>query len=96
MRVNTAAQLTCRHTESPATRAVDKWTFGPVTYRVGQVSDIRSSAFYEGAVNLNRHYLLAVGAERGCNFGPAQLTVWALGEVTANGPAPRRNCRPDR
>jgi hypothetical protein len=51
-----------------------------------QVSDDKSSAFYGGAINVNRCNIWAVGASLGYNFGPAQLTVWALDEVSANAP----------
>jgi hypothetical protein len=40
--------------------------------------------FYGGAINVNRYNILAVGASVGYNFGPAQLTVWALDEVSAS------------
>jgi hypothetical protein len=72
------------HAEFTATKTIDKWTFGPVAYYVGQVSDDTSSAFYHGAINVNRYNIWAVGASLGYNFGPAQLTVWALDEVSAN------------
>lgn len=55
-----------------------------MAYYVGQVSDDTSSAFYRGAINVNRYNIWAAGAELGYNFGPAQLTVWALDEVSAN------------
>ena len=47
-------------------------------------ADDQSSAFYGGAINVNRYNIWAVGASVGYNFGPAQLTVWALDEVSAN------------
>ncbi|MGB6398269.1 MAG: transporter [Bradyrhizobium sp.] len=72
------------HAEFTATKTIGKWTFGPVAYYVGQVSDDTSSAFYRGAINVNRYNIWAAGAELGYNFGPAQLTVWALDEVSAN------------
>jgi hypothetical protein len=72
------------HAEFTATKSIGKWTVGPVAYYAGQVTDDRSSAFYQGAINVNRYNLFAVGAELGYNFGPAQLTFWALDEVSAN------------
>ena len=72
------------HAEFTATKAIGKWTVGPVAYYPGQVSDDQPSALYRGAINVNRHNLFAVGAELGYNFDPAQLTFWALDEVTAN------------
>ena len=70
------------------------WSFMPefgVSYlkdgwnlTAGQVSDDKPSAFYGGAINVNRYNIWAVGASLGYNFGPAQLTVWALDEVSAN------------
>jgi hypothetical protein len=72
------------HAEFTATRSIGKWTFGPVAYYAGQVSDDRSSAFYGGAINVDRYNIWAAGASLGYNFGPAQLTVWALDEVSAN------------
>ncbi len=72
------------HAEFTATKAIGKWTVGPVAYYAGQVSDDKSCAFYGGAINVNRYNIWAVGASLGYNFGPAQLTVWALDEVSAN------------
>jgi hypothetical protein len=72
------------HAEFTATKTIGKWTVGPVAYYAGQVSDDKSSAFYGGAINVNRYNIWAVGGSLGYNFGPAQLTVWALDEVSAN------------
>jgi hypothetical protein len=71
------------HAEFTATKAFGKWTLGPVAYYVGQVSDDTSSAFYHGLINVNRYNIWAVGGSVGYNFGPAQLTFWALDEVSA-------------
>jgi hypothetical protein len=38
-----------------------------VAYYVGQVSDDTSSAFYQGAINVNRYNIWAAGAELGYN-----------------------------
>jgi hypothetical protein len=86
------------HVELTATKTVGKWTFGPVGYYVGQVSDDKSSAFYGGAINVNRYNIWAAGALVGYNFGPATLNVWALDEVSANasGGSPVPGLTPDR
>jgi hypothetical protein len=72
------------HAEFTATKTIGKWTFGPVAYYVGQVSDDKSSAFYHGLVNVNRYNKWAAGASLAYNFGPAQLTVWATDDVFAD------------
>jgi len=72
------------HAEFTATKTIGKWTLGPVAYYVGQVSDDKSSAFYHGLINVNRYNKWAVGGSLAYNFGPAQLTVWALDEVSAD------------
>ena len=72
------------HAEFTGTKAFDKWTLGPVAYYVGQVTDDRSSAYYNGAINVNRYNVWAVGGLVGYDFGPASVNVWALKEVSAN------------
>ena len=71
------------HADFTATKTIDKWTFGPVGYYVGQVSGDTSSAFYGNAINVNRYNVLAAGALVGYNFGPAALNVWAVNEFSA-------------
>ncbi|MEW6639528.1 MAG: transporter [Pseudomonadota bacterium] len=71
------------HADFTVTKTIDKWTFGPVAYYAGQVSNDKSSAFYNGAVNVNRYNIWAVGGLVAYNFGPATLTVWALDEVSS-------------
>jgi hypothetical protein len=73
-----------------ATKAIGKFTLGPIGYYVGQVSDDSSSAFYNYAINLNRYNTWAAGGLIGYDFGPAQLNVWAVKElsVTASGGSP--------
>ena len=44
----------------------------------------RSSAFYGGAINVNRYNIWAAGGSVGYNFGPAALTVWATHEFSSN------------
>ncbi|NEU98644.1 SphA family protein [Bradyrhizobium uaiense] len=72
------------HAEFTAAKTIGNWTVGPVAYYVGQVTDDKSSAFYNGAVNVNRYNKWAVGGMVGYNFGPAALTVWAFEDVSAN------------
>ncbi len=72
------------HADFTATKTIDKWTIGPVAYYSGQVSNDKSSAFYGGAINVNRYDIWAVGALVAYNFGPATLTVWALDEVSSH------------
>jgi Putative MetA-pathway of phenol degradation len=63
------------HAEFTATKSTGKWTVGPVAYYGGQVTDDQSSAFYGGAINVNRYNIWAVGASLGYT---------ALDEVSAN------------
>ena len=72
------------HAEFTATKTIGKWTFGPVGYYVGQVSDDTSSAFYKGAINTDRYNIWAAGALVGYDFGPAALNVWAVDEFSAS------------
>ena len=72
------------HAEFTATKTIGNWTFGPVAYYVGQVTDDRSSAFYGGAINVNRYNIWAAGGLVGYNFGPASLNIWGLQEISAN------------
>jgi hypothetical protein len=73
-----------------ATKTIGKWTFGPVGYYYGQVTDDTSSAYYGNAINVNRFNVWAAGGLVGYNFGPAQLNVWATDEfgVSASGGSP--------
>ncbi|WP_253710415.1 transporter [Bradyrhizobium sp. WD16] len=88
--INTANRLTnyrtgnVLHAEFTATKSFDKWTLGPVAYYVGQVTDDRSSAFYNGAINVNRYNVWAVGGLVGYDFGPASINVWGLKEISAS------------
>ena len=78
------------HAELAATKTIGKWTFGPVGYVAAQVSDDKSSAYYNYATNLNRYTRIAAGGLVGYNFGPAQLNVWLTNEFyhTASGKTP--------
>jgi hypothetical protein len=75
------------HADFTATKTIGKWTFGPVAYYEGQVSDDSCSVtcLYPTGTLLNaqRFNVWAVGALVGYNFGPAQLSVWATQEVSA-------------
>jgi hypothetical protein len=72
------------HTELTATKTFGNWTFGPVGYYVGQVTNDKSSEFYGGEINVNRYNIWAAGALVGYNFGAAALNVWATKELAAN------------
>lgn len=58
--INTASSVTnyrsgdIFHAEFTATKTIGNWTRGPVAYYVGQITNDRSSAFYGGAINVNR------------------------------------------
>jgi hypothetical protein len=79
------------HADFTATKTIGKWTFGPVAYYVGQVSNDSCSSltclgFYGAGVGptLNQRYnVWAVGGLVAYDFGPAALSVWATQEVSA-------------
>jgi hypothetical protein len=76
------------HADFTATKTIGKWTFGPVAYFVGQVSDDKcpASCIATGESTLlhsSRYDVWAVGALVGYDFGPASLSVWATQEVSA-------------
>src|SRR5260221_3321312 len=62
------------HAEFTATRTIDKWTFGPVAYYAGQVSDDKSSAFYGGGRKTNTFHKFAGGASAGFELLAAPRT----------------------
>jgi hypothetical protein len=70
--------------ELTAAKTIGRWTVGAIGYYVGQVTDDKSSAFYGGAINVNRYALWAAGGLVGYNFGPAALNVWATKEFSAS------------
>lgn len=72
------------HAEFTATKTIGNWTFGPVGYYAGQVTKDKSSAFYGGAINVNKYDIWAAGGLVAYNFGPAALTVWATHEFSSN------------
>src|SRR3954453_8905962 len=59
--INTANSITgyrsgdVFHAEFTAPKTIGNWTFGPVAYYAGQVTDDKSSAFYGNAINVNRY-----------------------------------------
>lgn len=78
------------HADFTATKTIGKWTFGPVAYYVGQVSNdscpASCIAFYganQTLVNYARSNTWAVGGLLGYDFGPASLSIWATQELMA-------------
>jgi len=67
LEINTANSITgyrtgdALHAEFQATKRIGKWTVGPVGYYVGQVTDDKSSAYYNNAINTNRFNIWAAG-----------------------------------
>jgi hypothetical protein len=81
------------HADFTATKTIGKWTFGPVAYYYGQVSDDSCPAltcgYFTGTLlNPQRFNVWAVGGLLGYNFGPANLSVWATQEVSAKASNP--------
>jgi hypothetical protein len=80
------------HVDLTATKTIGKWTFGPVAYYYGQVSNDSCSATCAYAtgtlLNAQRFNVWAVGGLVGYNFGPANLSVWATQEVYAKATNP--------
>jgi hypothetical protein len=93
---NTATQYTTGnilHADFTATKTIGKWTFGPVAYYYGQISDDSCSALTCGyltgtLLQPQRFNIWAVGGLVGYNFGPAALSVWATQEVSAKASNP--------
>lgn len=71
------------HAEFTATKTIGQWTFGPVAYYAGQITNDRSSSFYGGAINVNRYNIWAAGGMVGYDFGPVSLNVWGTQEFSA-------------
>lgn len=87
---NTVSQYTSGdilHADFTATKTIGKWTFGPVAYYYGQVSNNSCSAsclYTNGTLgNAQRFSVWSVGALVAYDFGPAALSVWATQEVSA-------------
>jgi hypothetical protein len=77
------------HADFTITKTIGKWTFGPVAYYAGQVSNDSCPALTctvagGTAGNAQRYNIFAVGGLVEYNFGPASLSVWATQEVLAN------------
>ena len=77
------------HADFTFTKTIGKWTFGPVAYYAGQVSNDSCPALtctVAGGTlgNAQRFNIFAVGGLVEYNFGPASLSVWATQEVLAN------------
>src|SRR6202051_882656 len=93
---NTVTHYTTRalfHADFTATKTIGKWTFGPVAYYVGQVTDDKcpASCIATGESTLlhsSRYDVWAVGALVGYDFGPASFSVWATQEVSAKASHP--------
>jgi hypothetical protein len=90
LEINTANTVTnytsgdVLHFEFAATKSFGNWTIGPVGYYVGQVTDDKSSSFYNYAIGSQRYNVWAAGGLVGYNFGPVQLNVWVIDEFSAN------------
>ena len=80
------------HADFTATKTIGKWTFGPVAYYYGQVSNDSCSAncaYATGTLlNAQRFNVWAVGGLVGYDFGAAALSVWATEEVSAKASNP--------
>jgi hypothetical protein len=76
------------HTDFTATKTIGKWTFGPVAYYAGQVTDdsCPASCIATGESTLlhsSRYGIWGVGGLVGYDFGPASLSVWATQELSS-------------
>jgi hypothetical protein len=79
------------HADFTATYTIGKWTFGPVGYYVGQITNDKCpigvcTAFHGLGTLLNtqRYNVFAVGGLLEYNFGPATASVWITQDVLAN------------
>jgi hypothetical protein len=90
LEINTANTVTnytsgdVLHVELTATKTIGNWSIGPVGYYIGQITDDKSSSFYNGAIGSNRYNVWAAGGLVSYNFGPATLNVWVVDEFSAN------------
>jgi hypothetical protein len=78
------------HADFTVTKQIGKWTFGPVAYYYGQVSNDSCPASCvavfganQTLANAQRFNVWAVGGLIGYDFGPAAVSVWATQEVSA-------------
>ena len=72
------------HMNLVATKTFGNWTVGPVATYMGQISNDQSSAYYRGAINVNRYNDLAVGGVVGYNLGAATVHLWVLKDIVVN------------
>ena len=79
------------HAEFQVLKRFGKWNIGPVGYYMGQVSNDRSSAYYNYAINVNRYNIYAAGLSIGYDFGGAQANIMAVDQfhADASGGTPR-------
>ena len=90
--INTTNQIThyttgnIFHADFTATKTIGNWTFGPVAYYIGQVTDDTCNVGCIGSTLLHaqRYNRFAVGGLLGYNFGPASLSIWAATDVLAD------------
>src|ERR1700722_16529 len=80
------------HADFTATKTIGKWTFGPVAYYFGQVTDdscpVSCVALGQSiGTHAQRYDVWAVGALLGYDFGPAAVSIWATQEVSAKSSA---------
>jgi hypothetical protein len=79
------------HADFTATKTIGRWTFGPVAYYYGQVTDDSCGADCRPftllglgtLTNVQRFNVWAVGGLIEYNFGPVTLSVWGTQEVSA-------------
>jgi hypothetical protein len=94
LEVNTANTITqytsgdVFHADFTATKTIGKWTFGPVAYYVGQVTNDSCTSttclLLDGGLGTPQRFnIWAVGGLIGYDFGPASASVWATQEVSA-------------
>lgn len=72
------------HADFTATKAIGKWTVGPVAYYVGQVSNDNSPIPGATSFNAQRYNIWSVGGLVGYDFGAASLSFWLTKEVYAS------------
>jgi hypothetical protein len=78
------------HADFTVTKTIGKWTFGPVGYFVGQVSNDKCPVGVCTGFNpagilpvTQKFQIWALGGLVEYNFGPASFSVWATQEISA-------------
>ncbi len=71
------------HADFTATKRIGKWTLGPVAYYAGQITDDKSSAYYNNLIQNGRYNVWAAGGLVGYDFGPVSVSLWGAQEVYA-------------